>query len=78
MVIMVIPAGLNDWISRFKWNPMEAASEVENVLQVWERRLDRRAQLLHRRGNRQKGTFLKPQSFWQKVSFDFSVKFLGW
>ena len=56
---------------------MEAASEVENVLQVWERRLDRRAQLLHRRGNRQKGTFLKPQSFWQKVSFDFSVKFLG-
>lgn len=57
---------LNDWISRFKWTAMEAASEVENVLQVWQRRLDRRAQLLQRRGNRQKGALLKPKSlsFW--------------
>ena len=45
---------------------MEAASEVENVLQVWQRRLDRRAQLLQRRGNRQKGALLKPKSFWRK------------
>lgn len=56
---------LNDWMCRFTWDPMQAATELENVFQVWERRLERRSQLLVRRRSH-KADSLKPKSmsFW--------------
>ena len=56
---------LNDWMCRFTWDPMQAATELENVFQVWERRLERRSQLLLRRRSH-KADSLKPKSmsFW--------------
>lgn len=56
---------LNDWIGRFVWDTMEAATEVERVLEIWERRLAQRAKLLRRMSRSDKGLRPSSLSFWE-------------
>ena len=41
---------LSDWVSRFSWDPMQAATEVQRVLDVWARRFAEKRAVPYFRG----------------------------
>ena len=53
-IVCVEPMTFSDWVARFSWEPMQAASELQRVLAVWARR---RARPSKRRSTR----------FWRQV-----------
>ena len=69
---------LNDWMSRFLWDPMQAATELEGVLKVWERRLARRAADIFRRHKKSKALVPPSLNFWEfhGVLMEMSVDWL--
>ena len=69
---------LNDWMSRFVWDTMQAATELERVLKIWDRRLARRSEVL-RRMSRQKEVKPSSLNFWEfhMVLTDMGVSWLN-